>query len=370
MSLITPTATPTLTPSPLALIAELTHRCPLHCVYCSNPLELQAKSNELDTETWKRVFEEAARLGVLQLHLTGGEPTARHDITSLIAHGRSNKLYVNLITSGVGLNEERVKEFCEAGLDHVQLSIQDSRESFANEYAGTKAHALKLKIAAIFKKFPLALTVNIVVHRGNLPRLEEMIALGESLGADRLEIAHTQYYGWAFKNRAALLPTREEVTASMEIIRAAQERLKGRIRVDFAAPDYFAKYPKACMNGWGEKSILVDPAGRVLPCHSAMVLPGMTFENVREKSLAKIWEESEAFQMFRGEDWMEEPCKSCERKTQDRGGCRCQAFLLTGNAQATDPVCSLSPLRNIVDEAIAAAAADEPWHYRKIQTPD
>jgi pyrroloquinoline quinone biosynthesis protein E len=355
--------------TPLALIAELTHRCPLHCVYCSNPLELQARANELTTEHWKTVFDSAAEMGVLQLHLTGGEPTARDDILELIRHGRSRKLYTNLITSGVGITEAKLKQYCDAGLDHIQLSLQDSQEATANEFAGTKAHASKIKTAAMIKKFPLAFTLNIVVHKANLSRLEEMIQLAESLGADRLEIAHVQYYGWAFRNRAALIPTREQVQQSIAVIQSARERLKDRLRVDFVVPDYYAKFPKPCMGGWGQKSILIDPAGRVMPCHSAMVIPGLSFENVKEKSLKWIWEESEAFEKFRGESWMKEPCVSCDRKTQDFGGCRCQAFLLTGDARATDPVCSLSPKRELVTKEVAASSAEgagaPSWAYRK-----
>jgi pyrroloquinoline quinone biosynthesis protein E len=354
---------------PFALIAELTHRCPLHCVYCSNPLELQARAAELDTATWIRVFDEAARMDVLQLHLTGGEPTAREDIIELIKAGRARKLYSNLITSGVGLTEKKLRDYCDAGLDHLQLSFQDSREGPANEFAGTKAHALKIKAAELIKKFPLAFTMNIVIHRQNADRVGEMIALGETLGVDRLEIAHVQYYGWAFKNRASLIPTQEQVKQSMDTIYAAKERLKDKIRIDFAIPDYFAKFPKPCMGGWGQKSILIDPAGRVLPCHSAMVIPGMSFENVRDRSLSEIWEKSAAFERFRGEEWMQEPCRSCDRRTQDFGGCRCQAFLVAGDAQATDPVCSFSPVRAKIEAEVAAAgsAGSQPWLYRTLK---
>ena len=354
---------------PLALIAELTHRCPLHCIYCSNPLEMKARESELSTETWKRVFAEAVALGVVQLHLTGGEPTVREDIIALIAHGKSKGLYSNLITSGVSLNEAKLKQYCDAGLDHIQLSFQDVQEKEANEYAGTKAHAVKVRAAQMIKKFPLAFTMNIVIHRQNVDRLAGMIALGEEIGVDRLEIAHVQYYGWAFKNRAALIPTQEQVKKSMETIYAAKDRLKDKVRIDFAIPDYFAKFPKPCMGGWGQKSVLIDPSGQVLPCHSAMVIPGMTFENVRDKSLADIWNDSSAFEKFRGEAWMKEPCASCDRRSQDFGGCRCQAFLIAGDAAATDPVCSLSPSKSVVEAAVVAAHEEkpEPWFYRKMK---
>lgn len=368
--------------APLSLIVELTHRCPLHCVYCSNPLEMQARQNELDTDTWKRVIDEAASLGILQLNLTGGEPTLREDLVELIAHGRKRKLYSNVITSAVGLTEDKLKQYADAGLDHIQLSIQDAQAGSANEYAGTKAHAVKLKAAQMIKKVvektALAFTVNMVIHRQNISRLEEMIELGVSLGADRLEIAHVQYYGWAFKNRALLLPSSEQVKKSMTLIHAAQERMKGKVRIDFATPDYFAKFPKTCMGGWGATTILIDPAGRVMPCHSAMVIPGMVFDNVRDQSLSRIWEKSEAFNRFRGNTWMKEPCSSCDRKGTDFGGCRCQAFLVTGDATTTDPVCSLSPQRVQIKELIAAANETSPasssegvgpqaWIYRKMK---
>jgi pyrroloquinoline quinone biosynthesis protein E len=328
---------------------------------------MQARANELSTDQWKDVFTSAAKMGVLQLHLTGGEPTAREDIVELIRHGRSQKLYTNLITSGVGITEEKLKTYCSAGLDHIQLSFQDSQEDKANEFAGTKAHATKIKTAKLIKQFPLALTMNIVIHRQNISRLNEMITLGESIGADRLEIAHVQYYGWAFKNRATLLPTREQVQESVSVIQAARDRLKDKLRVDFVVPDYYAKFPKPCMGGWGQKSLLIDPAGRVMPCHSAMVIPGMSFENVKEKSLDLIWEKSEAFEKYRGDSWMKDPCKSCDRKTADFGGCRCQAFLITGDAQATDPVCSLSPARDLITQEVQRAGKneDQPWIYRK-----
>jgi len=349
---------------PLSLIAEITHRCPLHCVYCSNPLEMQARERELTTAIWANVFASAAQLGILQLHLTGGEPLARPDLAELIAAARKANLYTNLITSGVGLGEERLAALVEAGLDHIQLSFQDSQEAAANEIAGTRAHALKIDLARLIKRQRLAFTMNLVVHRQNLDRLPEMIALAEELAADRLEIAHVQYYGWALRNREALLPSRFQWERSLEIITAARDRLKGRMRVDFVGPDYYAKYPKACMGGWGRSVILIDPAGRALPCHAAGVIPGLEFDNVQDRDLSWIWEQSPAFRKFRGEDWMPEPCRSCDRRTQDFGGCRCQAMLLAGDAAATDPVCTLSPMHGVV-EAITSSAQTKPdWIYR------
>jgi PqqA peptide cyclase len=342
-------------PAPLALIAELTHRCPLHCVYCSNPLELQNAAAEISTEEWIRVFHEAAELGSLHVHLTGGEPLARADLTELVAGARSTKLYTNLITSGIGLPGDRLQALVEAGLEHIQLSFQDSREGSANAIAGTQSHRHKLELARHIRKFKVAFTVNVVVHRQNLDRLDEIIALAEDLGPDRLEIANVQYYGWALANRDALLPTHQQLQQSKEIVAAAVERLQGRMRIDHVAPDYYARYPKACMGGWGRRLILIDPAGRALPCHAANVIPGMAFDNVRQHSLEWIWKESSAFRRFRGDEWMPEPCRSCDRRIEDFGGCRCQAFLLTGNASATDPVCTLAPAHHLVTEQVACA---------------
>ncbi len=357
---------------PLALVAELTHRCPLHCVYCSNPLELSRHESELSTQTWKRVFEEAAALGVLQTDFTGGEPLARPDLTQLVRAARAAGLYVSLITSGLPLDEARLAALVQAGLDHLQLSFQGAREESANEFSGTRAHAHKLQVLEWVRKHRIALTLNFVIHRKNLDQLEEIIALGEASCAGRMEFAHVQYYGWAFANREHLLPSREQLDRSLAVLKEAEARLRGKIRVEFVVPDYYAKYPKACMGGWGRKILLITPSGEALPCHAAKVIPGLQFENVKERGLKEIWESSQAFQKFRGEEWMPEPCKSCDRRAQDFGGCRCQAFLLAGNAAATDPVCSLSPQRTIVDGILAAVNARLPetqnsktdWIYR------
>lgn len=326
---------------------------------------MQGRERELPLAEWARVFSEGAAMGVMQLHLTGGEPLSRADCTELVRAGRKAGLYVNLITSGLGLNETRMKELVDAGLDHVQLSFQDAEEGPANEIAGTRAHALKLAIAALIRKHHVGFTVNMVVHRRNLDRLDEMIALAERLETDKLEIANVQYYGWALRNRAELLPTHEQFERSIPIVSAAKERLKGRMRIDFVIPDYYGRYPKPCMGGWGTVLLLIDPAGNAMPCHAAAVIPGMRFENVKDRDLGWIWRESESFRRFRGEDWMQEPCRSCERRTTDFGGCRCQAFLLTGDAEATDPVCSLSPRRPMVDRILeAASTAPQSLIYR------
>jgi pyrroloquinoline quinone biosynthesis protein E len=312
--------------SPLALIAEITHRCPLHCVYCSNPMQMAGAQSELSTGEWTSVFQQAGKLGMLHAHFTGGEPLARIDVAELVSAARSAGLYTNLITSGVGLNDQRLAALMDAGLDHIQVSFQDSREESANWIAGAKAHAHKVELSRAIRKYKVAFTVNLVVHRQNLDHLEEMIAFIDTLNPDRVEIAHAQYYGWALANRAALMPSREQVENGVAIVAEAEKRLAGRMRIDSVIPDYYAKYPKPCMGGWGQKLMLVNPSGRVLPCHAAEVLPQMTFESVRERPLQWIWEDSESFQRFRGESWMPEPCRSCDHRAEDFGGCRCQAF--------------------------------------------
>jgi pyrroloquinoline quinone biosynthesis protein E len=339
-------------PNPLALIAEITHRCPLHCVYCSNPLEMAVVSSELSTSEWIDIFQQCGKLGMLHAHFTGGEPLARPDLTELIAGARAGGLYTNLITSGLGLAEPRLQALIDAGLDHIQISFQDSREEAANWIAGAKAHAHKIELSRIIRQHKIAFTVNLVIHRQNIDHLDEMIPFIEQLAPERMEIAHTQYYGWALKNRATLLPTRAQLEKALEVVAAAEKRLAGRIRIDSVVPDYYARFPKACMGGWGQRLMLINPAGKVLPCHAAEVIPGMTFENVRERSLEFIWQQSPSFQRFRGEEWMPEPCRSCDQRSVDFGGCRCQALLLTGNASATDPACSLAPAHRIIEAAL------------------
>jgi len=346
---------PRMIANPLALIAELTHRCPLHCVYCSNPMQLAGTEAELSTDEWANVFEQSGRLGVLHVHFTGGEPLARTDLIELIDAARAVGLYTNLITSGIGLNEQRLKALVNAGLDHIQLSFQDSHEDAANWIAGAKAHAHKIELAREIRRHKIAFTVNLVVHRQNLDHLEEIIAFIEQLNPERIEIAHTQYYGWALANRAALLPTSVQIEKAVAVVADAEKRLAGRIRIDSVVPDYYAKYPKACMGGWGQRLMLINPEGKVLPCHAAEVIPGLSFENVREKTLDWIWQESPSFRRFRGEEWMPDPCRSCERRTEDFGGCRCQAFLLAGDATVTDPACSLAPKHEIVESAVREA---------------
>ena len=320
-------------------------------------MQMAGAQSELSTGEWTSVFQQAGKLGMLHAHFTGGEPLARIDVAELVSAARSAGLYTNLITSGVGLNDQRLAALMDAGLDHIQVSFQDSREESANWIAGAKAHAHKVELSRAIRKYKVAFTVNLVVHRQNLDHLEEMIAFIDTLNPDRVEIAHAQYYGWALANRAALMPTREQVEKGVAIVAEAEKRLAGRMRIDSVIPDYYAKYPKPCMGGWGQKLMLVNPSGRVLPCHAAEVLPQMTFESVRERPLQWIWEESESFQRFRGESWMPEPCRSCDHRAEDFGGCRCQAFLLTGDAAATDPACSLAPKHSLVESAVRESNA-------------
>jgi PqqA peptide cyclase len=357
-------------PVPLVLVAEITHRCPLHCIYCSNPLELTERDREIPAESWVRVLAEAAAMGVLEVDFTGGEPLARRDLARLVGAARAAGLYASLITSGVPLDEQRLDELRAAGLDHFQLSFQGAGEDSSSAIAGARKHSHKRRVAEWVKRRGLALTLNFVVHRQNLHELEAMVALTEEIVPERVEFAHVQYYGWAFANRKHLLPTREQLASSLEILNRAQERLSGRTRVEYVVPDYYAKYPKPCMGGWGRKVILVKPDGDVLPCHAANVLPGMTFENVEARPLGEIWQESDSFRRFRGESWMPEPCRSCDRRAQDFGGCRCQAFLLAGDAMATDPVCSLAPGRGIVNRILGEVnrpgsdSSKVAWLYR------
>jgi len=352
-------------PRPLGLLAELTHRCPLGCPYCSNPLALEGRTDELDTATWVRVFREAAGLGVLQVHLSGGEPAARRDLVEITQGAHDAGLYTNLITSAVGVTDKLLNGLSEAGLDHVQISIQDSEAESADHIAGYKgAFRRKQALAAQVTALKIPLTVNAVMHRANIDRIDQMVDMALALGATRVEIAHAQYYGWALKNRGALMPTEDQVKRSTVTVEALRAKHHGAIVIDAVVPDYHARYPKACVGGWGRRSLNVTPSGRVLPCHAAETLPDLEFWNVREHSLADIWDNSPSFRAFRGTDWMQEPCRSCARREVDFGGCRCQAFALTGDARATDPVCHLSPHHAHVGE-LAGVQEDVPYAYRR-----
>jgi PqqA peptide cyclase len=352
--------------SPLGLLAELTHRCPLGCPYCSNPLLLDQRSGELDAQTWARVFKEAAGLGVLQVHLSGGEPGARRDLVNIAEAAHAAGLYTNLITSAVGITTDTLGKLAETGLDHVQISIQDSDPASADHIAGYDgAFARKRALAAEVVRLKIPLTINAVMHRANIDRVEDTVRLALSLGATRVEIAHAQYYGWALKNRATLMPSAEQVRRAAVAVEELRRRHHGEIVIDAVVPDYHARLPKPCVGGWGRRSLNVTPAGKALPCHAAESIPGLEFWSVREHSLADIWANSPAFNAFRGTAWMREPCLSCARREIDFGGCRCQAFALTGDARATDPVCYLSPRHEDV-AALAATQHDEPYVYRQM----
>jgi PqqA peptide cyclase len=351
---------------PIGLLAELTHRCPLGCPYCSNPIELEARHNELDAATWGRVFREASALGVLQVHLSGGEPASRRDLAEITAAARAANLYTNLITSGIGVTAKRLGELRAAGLDHVQISIQDSEAASADHIAGYDgAFARKCELAGDVVGLKMPLTINAVMHRANIERIGAMVELALGLGASRVEIAHVQYYGWGLKNRAMLMPTRQQVERALPLVEELRQRHHGRIVIDAVVPDYYARYPKPCVGGWGRRSINVTPSGKALPCHAAESIPGLEFWSVREHALADIWKNCPAFNAFRGTAWMKEPCVSCARRDQDFGGCRCQAFALTGDAAAADPVCHLSPDRAHVT-ALAAIQEDAPYVYRRM----
>jgi pyrroloquinoline quinone biosynthesis protein E len=354
-------------PAPLGMLAELTHRCPLACPYCSNPLALENRAEELDAATWARVFREAAALGVLQVHLSGGEPASRRDLLEIAAAAHQAGLYTNLITSAIGLNRERLSRLPDAGLDHIQLSLQDVDAASADHIAGYPgAHARKLEFARAVVECGLALTVNAVIHRANIERVAAMVELAATLGAGRVEIAHTQYYGWALRNRQALMPTREQVGLAMQEVERIRPRYAGKLVIDLVVPDYYARRPKACMGGWARRSLNVTPSGRVLPCHAAETIPGLEFWSVREHSLPAIWTGSPAFQAFRGTDWMTEPCRSCALREADFGGCRCQALAVAGDAAATDPACELSPhhARMLSLAEQDSADADMRYAYR------
>lgn len=352
---------------PTTVLAELTHRCPLACPYCSNPLALVHRRNELSTEEWMRVFTEARALGVLQLGLSGGEPLVRRDLDVLAAHARQLGLYTTLVTSGVGLTRARAQTLRDAGLDHIQISLQDSDRHSADRIAGVAVVPQKLAAAALVRELGFAFSINTVLHRANIDRIDEIIELAAGLGADRLELANTQYYGWALENRHALMPSRTQVTTAGEAADAAIQRHRGRMQILYVLPDYHETYPKPCYGGWGRHYLVVMPDGRTLPCHGATHIPTLQFDNVRDHPLHWIWEESPAFQAFRGDAWMQAPCRTCPRKTVDFAGCRCQAFALTGDATNPDPVCTLTPLRAIVDAALEDAADVPVYRYRSIE---
>ena len=341
--------------APWALLAEVTHSCPLHCPYCSNPLELVRRSAELTTDDWTRVLSEAAGLGIVQAHISGGEPLLRPDLARIVAAARSAGVYTQLVTSGLGLDAARLDTLVEAGLDSVQLSVQDVDPAISDRIAGRRSFAAKERAAAVIREAGLPFGLNVVLHRHNLDRLPELIELGVQWGVDRVELANTQFYGWALRNRAALLPTRDQIERAKETVALSRERLGREPELVWVVPDYYEGVPKPCMGGWGARSITVGPDGTALPCPAAYDIADLVPPNVGDHSLAWIWESSAAFNAYRGTDWMTGPCWSCSRREIDFGGCRCQAYALTGDAARTDPACALSPDHHLVREPALAA---------------
>ncbi|WP_020564893.1 pyrroloquinoline quinone biosynthesis protein PqqE [Methylosarcina fibrata] len=342
---------------PRWLLAELTYACPLQCPYCSNPIDYSKYPSELTTEDWKRVLSQARKMGAVQLGFSGGEPLTRKDLVELVEHARQLGYYTNLITSGYGMTEEKIVRLKEAGLDHIQVSIQASTQELNDHLAGTESFLHKQEIARLVKKHGYPMVLCVVIHRENIHQMPDILAMAEQLGADYLELANTQYYGWAHANRDLLMPTREQFEQAEAIAQAFKEKVAGRMKIYYVVPDYYEDRPKACMNGWGTTFLTIAPDGVALPCHSARELPGLDCPNVREHSIEQIWNESKAFNFFRGDDWMKEPCRSCDEKEKDHGGCRCQAYLLAGDMYAADPVCSKSPHHHLIEAAIDAARA-------------
>ncbi len=340
---------------PLWLLLELTYRCPLHCVFCYNPTDFANTGAELSTEDWLRVLREARALGSVQLGLSGGEPMARDDLEVIVAEAHRLGFYINLITSGIGLTEARIAVLKQAGLDHIQLSFQDSNRQMNDFLSSTRTFDAKAKVAALIRQYDYPMVLNVVLHRHNIDHVAEILAMAERMGAQYVELANTQYYGWAWLNRDELLPSRAQLERAEEVTRAFRARVGNRMQVYFVVPDYFEVRPKACMNGLGSVFLAIAPDGTALPCHAARMLPGMQLPSVRGASVREIWYESEAFNRFRGQGWMKEPCVSCPEREKDFGGCRCQAYLLTGDAANADPVCDKSPHHHLVTAAVARA---------------
>jgi pyrroloquinoline quinone biosynthesis protein E len=345
---------------PLSLLCEVTYRCNLQCPYCYNPIALARYRDELSTQQWCEILDSAAAIGVLQAHFSGGEPTIRRDLSTLVGAASRVGLYTNLITQGTFLDDALLDSLLASGLDHIQISIQAAQAQLADRIAATAAHEKKIEAIRRVRDREVALTLNCVLHRRNHDTIGDIVAFAERYGIARLELANVQFYGWAFRNCEALMPTRSQVARAHEIVEAARERLRGRMEIVYVLPDYFGDFPKPCMNGWGNEFMTVAPNGDVLPCPAASAIRTLHFENVRDRSLGEIWQSSEAFERYRGTGWMSEPCRSCARRELDWGGCRCQAFLLAGDAGATDPACSLSPHHSIVEALREPSAELEP----------
>jgi PqqA peptide cyclase len=345
---------------PLWLLAEITYRCPLHCAFCYNPTDYDKHTqNELDTNSWLSVLNQARDLGAAQLGISGGEPLLRDDIEVIVEEAHQLGYYSNLITSGVGLTDKRIDAFKRGGLDHIQLSMHDITEEINNFITNTKTFQLKKKVAAMIKDRGYPMVLNVVIHRYNIDHIKEILEMADALGADYIELANTQYYGWSLINRNQLMPSKEQVDYAEKVTNEFRDRAGSKMKIFFVVPDYFEEKPKKCMNGWGEVFMIVTANGDVLPCHSARVLPNMEFPNVKDSKIKGAWYDSPAFNKYRGDSWMKEPCKSCPEKENDLGGCRCQAFLLTGDAESADPVCSLSPNRNVIEKAVEDAQSPQ-----------
>ncbi|NOT11419.1 MAG: pyrroloquinoline quinone biosynthesis protein PqqE [Methylococcaceae bacterium] len=340
---------------PRWLLAELTYACPLQCPYCSNPIDYANYQSELSTEDWKRVLSQARKMGAVQLGFSGGEPLTRKDLVELVKHARDLGYYSNLITSGYGMTETKIVQLKEAGLDHIQISIQASSQELNDHIAGTSSFDHKKSVAHLIKKHGYPMVLCVVIHRENIHQMAQILEMAEELGADYLELANTQYYGWAHVNRDLLLPTKEQFQQAEKLAQAFKDRVAGKMKIYYVVPDFYEDRPKACMNGWGTTFLTIAPDGVALPCHSARELPGLDCPNVNDYSIETIWNESRAFNFFRGVDWMKEPCLSCDEKSKDFGGCRCQAYLLTGDMYAADPVCSKSSDRAVIEQAIDSA---------------
>jgi PqqA peptide cyclase len=348
------------TSRPLWLLAEVTYKCPLHCVFCYNPVDYARYGEELDTQDWLRVLRQGRELGATQLGFSGGEPLMRDDLEIMVSEARKLGYYSNLITSGVGLNEKRIAAFKEGGLDHIQLSFQDSTREMNDFLSSTRTFELKQKVAKLIKKHDYPMVLNCVLHRHNIDHVQQILEMAESMDAEYVELANTQYYGWAYVNRDQLLPTRDQLKRAEEVTNKFRERVGKKMRVFFVVPDYYEERPKACMNGWGAVFLTVTADGLALPCHEARQLPGLNFPNVRDHDLGWIWRDSPGFNAYRGDSWMKEPCRTCPDKTKDFGGCRCQAYMLTGDATNADPVCSLSPHHRLVTEVVEKAQLPKP----------
>ncbi len=345
--------------NPLWLLAEVTYKCPLHCVFCYNPVDYTRYGEELSTDDWLRVLRQGRELGATQLGFSGGEPLMRDDLEIMVSEARKLGYYSNLITSGIGLNEKRIAAFKEGGLDHIQLSFQDSTREMNDFLSSTKTFELKQKVAKLIKQYDYPMVLNCVLHRHNIDHVQQILEMAEAMDAEYVELANTQYYGWAYVNRDQLLPTRDQLKRAEEVTNKFRERVGNKMRIFFVVPDYYEERPKACMNGWGALFLTVTSDGLALPCHEARMLPGLAFPNVRDHDLGWIWYDSPGFNAYRGDSWMKEPCRSCPEKAKDFGGCRCQAYMLTGDAANTDPVCGLSPLHHLVTDVVDQAQSPQ-----------